>query len=616
MQREARATEVAERIGIEQLFEREHDGILRLCLAILRNQHDAEEAAQEAFVRVVPRLATLRGEPGAYLNVVARRICAQMLRSSARSVPLDFRAASQADTESTAAARHLLRRTWAHHSTLDRTLIFGRYAGYRYDEMARRTGLSAKSVSVGLHRARVRARALGGAITSLLPAFHALRARLRGRPIKAGTSERYSLPIQSAALGWFAMVVVTVLLATSGSPPPGRPPRPEPAGRAARSVAPRGVAAALSSRPGPPVGTVPPPAPGARQGPPAGVLPPGLIGPGPAEQPEDAVIAGFSVSPNYVHDHTVFASGTTASGCAARACPALFVSHDGARSWVALPATGFVGHAILFPPTYPADPTLFAAGTAGLLRSGDGGLTFIPVAPFGPGAAVVDPASVSGDTQVLIGSAAIVRYHDANRVMQPEPFLIPNTQGFDDMSFAPVSGDLPATSDMEDPNPSQGYDALLTSCGAGQCQRQLTVPASSALALAGTPTEPGHGLVMAWSTLSVWLSGTPSLAFARLTLPAAGLISGADLAPGGRQLTVALASASHPYMPVLYRSLDGGQTWQRLPAAGLAKMGMVTLLKYLPDGRLLAAVTATAASGPNLGVACSEDAGQTWTRRC
>ena len=153
---------VDERAGVhimEELFRRERDGILRMCRALVSTDDDAEEATQEAFARIASRLGGLQGEPGAYLNVVARRVCWEFRRASARTLPLDPAApAAEASPEEAAIQRHALRRSWNRLSPADRDLIAGRFAGYSYAELAARVGVSAKAVSVGLHRARSRAR--------------------------------------------------------------------------------------------------------------------------------------------------------------------------------------------------------------------------------------------------------------------------------------------------------------------------------------------------------------------------------------------------------------------------------------------------------------------------
>jgi RNA polymerase sigma factor (sigma-70 family) len=158
-------------LTIDELFRRERDGILRMCRSLVGNHHDAEEATQEAFSRVACRLGALHGEPGAYLNVVARRVCREFLRTSARTLPLNLATpAAEAGPEEAAIRRQSLRQSWSRLSSIDRDLIAGSFAGYSYEEIAARVGVSAKAVSVGLHRARSRARRVALESAPLLPA--------------------------------------------------------------------------------------------------------------------------------------------------------------------------------------------------------------------------------------------------------------------------------------------------------------------------------------------------------------------------------------------------------------------------------------------------------------
>jgi RNA polymerase sigma-70 factor, ECF subfamily len=151
--------ELAGSVAMEDLFRRERDSVLRMCRALMGNEHDAEDAIQEAFTRMHSRLRTLNGEPGAYLNVVARRVCWELLRASGRALPLDTAAPTEeADPEEATILRQSLVRSWSRLSHTERDLIAGSFAGYSYDELAVRVGVSAKSVSVRLHRARSHAR--------------------------------------------------------------------------------------------------------------------------------------------------------------------------------------------------------------------------------------------------------------------------------------------------------------------------------------------------------------------------------------------------------------------------------------------------------------------------
>ena len=63
------------------------------------------------------------------------------------------------------------------------------------------------------------------------------------------------------------------------------------------------------------------------------------------------------------------------------ACPAIFRSQDGGSSWSRLTALGYTGGTVILPAAYPTDPTVFVAGSTGLLRSDDGGASFTVAVP-------------------------------------------------------------------------------------------------------------------------------------------------------------------------------------------------------------------------------------------
>ncbi|MFZ5444760.1 MAG: RNA polymerase sigma factor [Myxococcota bacterium] len=70
-------------LDIGQLFERYHGVVFRRCLALLRNDADAEEAVQEVFVAAISGFGRfkLRSTPLTWLYAVATRHCLQRLRN-------------------------------------------------------------------------------------------------------------------------------------------------------------------------------------------------------------------------------------------------------------------------------------------------------------------------------------------------------------------------------------------------------------------------------------------------------------------------------------------------------------------------------------------------------
>lgn len=75
----------------EELFRRHHTSVRRTCARRLGDQGEADEVAQAAFVRALERIDRCMGERrfGAWVQVIARRLCIDMIRARVRTVPDD-----------------------------------------------------------------------------------------------------------------------------------------------------------------------------------------------------------------------------------------------------------------------------------------------------------------------------------------------------------------------------------------------------------------------------------------------------------------------------------------------------------------------------------------------
>ncbi|MBW3555473.1 MAG: RNA polymerase sigma factor [Actinobacteria bacterium] len=73
------------------LFERHHDHVRRVCARRLNNPIEADEVAQAAFVRAFERIHQCTGERrfGAWVQVIASRLCSDTWRGSLRTISLD-----------------------------------------------------------------------------------------------------------------------------------------------------------------------------------------------------------------------------------------------------------------------------------------------------------------------------------------------------------------------------------------------------------------------------------------------------------------------------------------------------------------------------------------------
>ena len=75
--------------GFEDLYRRYYPRLLRFCAKRLGDQHEAEEVAQEAFVKALRALPRLQGERRFYpwLTVIASRLCVDAHRRQGRTEP-------------------------------------------------------------------------------------------------------------------------------------------------------------------------------------------------------------------------------------------------------------------------------------------------------------------------------------------------------------------------------------------------------------------------------------------------------------------------------------------------------------------------------------------------
>jgi len=156
-----------------------------LCRGLLRDAHEAEDAAQQAFLSV--HGAFLRGaepdDPARWLAAIARNECLTRIRDRMRH-PLPLadagETASRADPVAEAVRRADLRALWRAIGALAPqqrdALLLREFGGLTYDELAVALGVSVPAVESLLFRARARLRfelkaaaaALGGLLPRLL----------------------------------------------------------------------------------------------------------------------------------------------------------------------------------------------------------------------------------------------------------------------------------------------------------------------------------------------------------------------------------------------------------------------------------------------------------------
>jgi RNA polymerase sigma-70 factor (ECF subfamily) len=172
----------AARARTEELFRMHGRLVVGLCRGLLRNAHEAEDAAQQAFLSV--HSAFLRGaqpdDPARWLAAIARNECLTRIREHMRH-PLPFfdadDTASTADPVAEAARRADMSALWRAVGALAPrqrdALLLREFAGLSYDELAIALGVSVPSVESLLFRARTRLRlelrVVTAALSGLVP---------------------------------------------------------------------------------------------------------------------------------------------------------------------------------------------------------------------------------------------------------------------------------------------------------------------------------------------------------------------------------------------------------------------------------------------------------------
>jgi len=603
--------------GVEQLYRREHARILAMCLAMLGDAADAEDALQETFARVAARFDTLKGDPAGYLVVVARNVCRDELRRRRRA-PVASAAADQTvvahPADDVAVERSLLEVLWGSLSTRDRALFAGVVSGESLGEIADRAGLSADTVAQRISRARRRMRRLISAPAVLLGpvvlgGVQRLSRRMASIPSDVVARVHQSEPLAAPLLIGLAIGLLGGPVSGSGAPahPPDDAslPRPNASAGAAAAAAPishGGAAAGAGRLQDAALVTPSHPAPVLAMTPPAD-------GPRIA----NTQVTSFTASPAYSSDHTVFATGTCPVG--SPRCSPLFRSDDGGRAWRAIGGAGLVADArILLPPDFHGDSIIFAAAPGtGLLRSADGGAHFAPVTPALNGiGAVVDPRSPPGDPHVYLTA-------------QSTPSLLVYTDH--DRSLAPVTGlppDVEAiTALFSGPGAHAAYVSVAEAIGGGSLWACASPSSCSRVGpgVAGIPiVSPTFAVDHTYFTLLTNgvritdVDGTQRGSLSTDGAQAMAVVAAADYSTSQR-LDVVVRHGTNATDPLaVLRYLVAAHASASAPGGWTAAMDFDTVAR-LPDGRVLVGLRPMSGSS-DYGIACSSDDGTSFAPTC
>ena len=143
----------------EPLVTENQTKVYRLALRILKNEADAEDAAQEAFLKAYTSLADFRGDSrfSVWLYRLTNNICIDMLRKNKRAVIVSLQTEDD-DGEETEIAipdeRYSPERLAALPDDCREILALRESAGLSYDEIAAALSLEVGTVKSRLNRAR------------------------------------------------------------------------------------------------------------------------------------------------------------------------------------------------------------------------------------------------------------------------------------------------------------------------------------------------------------------------------------------------------------------------------------------------------------------------------
>ena len=157
------AFKAGDRAAYEEMYARYHSRVFGVCRRILRDQQDAEEAAQETFLRAYQALHRFNGryQLGAWLSRIASNTSVDQLRSRSRAPLVGLLGDAEPPVEGSDPQEVVV----GDHPRLAvaigsvkplhaRALALRSLEGLSHQEIAERLGLSASQVKALLHRAR------------------------------------------------------------------------------------------------------------------------------------------------------------------------------------------------------------------------------------------------------------------------------------------------------------------------------------------------------------------------------------------------------------------------------------------------------------------------------
>jgi RNA polymerase sigma-70 factor (ECF subfamily) len=171
------AREGSDGVAFTALVERFRERVWRVCWRLMGNEHDAQDAAQEVFVRLFFDRGKFAGRSryATWLHGVAIRTCLTLRRSRSRrrrretpesaagdeARPVQAQADGRATAAQAVDAAHDVARLLEGLDEADRALVLMKFAeGHEYDDLAEMFGTSAGALRMRV--ARIRERLAGG----------------------------------------------------------------------------------------------------------------------------------------------------------------------------------------------------------------------------------------------------------------------------------------------------------------------------------------------------------------------------------------------------------------------------------------------------------------------
>jgi RNA polymerase sigma factor (sigma-70 family) len=598
--------------------------VYKRCQATLLDHEAAQDATQDVFLQALKSFEDIQHDIVRGLLDLARTISYERKRRPTREIPLADppRNGSSGDDPAEIAERHrVLDDVWSGLSQVERRYLADKFAGFSFEEIARRNRRALGTVSSNLARAREHARKMR---EPMLPAFLGLAGRrltdLSRRARSAAHSSSLGVvaqPVGSLTLSLtVAGLLVGVVPAATAAPALALAPQargvtvaaPGLAGGAPGMVAnattaPRGVAMSASTTTSHRSSSALP-----------ALLPTGSAS---SETPEDTDIVAATASPDYSQDHTIVALG---HGNACN-CPTLLMSTDGGSTWRAA-AGPPAGDQIVLSPTFPADPTIYVGYTTAPTtfsnywtpRFGDGFQILRGV----PAGTLTLPAGFDrGDDRIIVSTTSGT-WSATPGAGLPQPMLIETGKATPSVAtaFDAVGAGVLAitTTAAVSPDQTVNPDAIqsgetLWNCPpTSGCRRAAGLPLTSGARLAISPAFAADQTVAAFTSGELLASTDGGARFDAVDLPWPGAsIVDLELSPSARgaNLWATISRAGGWALMRLdtwggWREADGGNA-TIIGNGGRTVVLSAQSLLFLP------------AHG---GLLCTVNGGVTWEARC